>query len=201
MDIGKLKPLQGHAFVGMETKYGDMEGIIWIPEKARRVLGKIGICTAYTPWEKKLYEVWEEGKLVAREAYRWNDLYEGIIGKQVVIETGRIIQGCLYDVRLEHIHAIDPDCEAEFVMDHEIPRCPRCKSKGELNILLGSDGYCPVCQMNTAGDLAKDAEVGISDQEAHDFGGTKEDYLKRGDPNRGKETSRIVTYVGMDRRS
>jgi len=53
-------------------------------------------------------------------------------------------------VRLEFIEATA--CEECEPSDSGVPRCKRCRSKGEANILLGPDGYCPVCGMNSYGE-------------------------------------------------
>ena len=52
-----------------------------------------------------------------------------------------------------------------------VGRCLQCKSKGEANILLGGDGFCPVCGLNMFGEHvdARDlAGMFANDREMHD---------------------------------
>lgn len=139
----------GHALVGMKARYGDFEGQIAIPDSARSktTVGRLGqVCSVnpYPEYQNNL--VFERGKLVARPAWKMNKTYTDLLGKFVICQNASLLWGELYSVRLEFIESIAPeDIEAT---EAAVQRCYQCKSKGEANILLGADGYCPICGMN-----------------------------------------------------
>jgi len=145
--------MPGHALIGMKTMYGDWAGDIVIPENAKSAdtigrMGQVGSVTLYP--EGELSWVYEAGVEKAVEAWKLNDAYRDLLEKYVVCYNATLIYGQLYDVRLEHIVSIVPQ-EALPTPD-ELGRCLRCKSSGAGNVLLGPDGYCPMCGMDLHGN-------------------------------------------------
>jgi len=180
----------------------EFEGVIEIPETARRVLGKIGVCCGWSPYKHRLYQLWVDGRMqTVEDAWKRNNVYAGMEGKKVIIETARLITASLYDVKLEHIVAIDPNGEAQWALEKDVERCSRCRSAGEFNMMMDSDGYCIQCGCNSRGEHKDQKEITVSDDFVHEFGQDRAEYMRRADPNRGKETSNVITYPGMDKRS
>jgi hypothetical protein len=48
---------------------------------------------------------------------------------------------------------ITEDAGEVTVCGDGLPRCPRCRSEGQGNLLLDGDGYCIRCRRNRAGDI------------------------------------------------
>lgn len=144
-------PTPGHALVGLRPMFHDYEGPLYIPENARSMksMGRIGVVCAVTPYpENQLSWVYERGLEVAREAWRHNQQYISMLGKHAVCRSAVLLYGMLYSVRLEHLECVVPE-EAKASED-ELGRCRKCKAPhGELGVLLGPDGYCPNCGLNT----------------------------------------------------
>jgi hypothetical protein len=153
-----LKPLPGHALCEIETQFKEQEGLIYIPKLGRRVKGKIGRCLAITLWSDVPAWIWKNGhKVLVDHACHMNGMYDEIGGRRVAFEAyGEFHWGdkLLANVRLEHIVAeIAEDVDAKVEGDvGGVPRCTHCRSKGELNIMLDSSGYCPECGQNARGE-------------------------------------------------
>lgn len=145
----KLVAYPGFALIGMKPRYGDFDGQICIPNAARSraTTGRIGLVCSVNPYpEGRNSLIFEQGKLVSRPAWRMNEWYTSLLEKHVVCRNATMVWGWLYSVRLEFIESLA--CEEAEASADEVGRCMRCRSKGEANILLGQDGYCPVCGFN-----------------------------------------------------
>lgn len=140
----------GHALVGMKPRYGDFDGQIAIPgtARSRKIIGRLGTVCSINPYPKGRNSlIFEQGKLVSRPAYLMNKYYTTLLGKLVLCKNAKLAFGTLYKVRLEDIESTA--CEGiEMSDENEVARCFQCHSAGEANILLGPDGYCPVCGLN-----------------------------------------------------
>lgn len=148
-DTDQLIAYPGHALIGMKPRYGDFEGQIAIPGSARsrQTIARLGQVCSVNPYpEGKDSMVYEKGKLVPKPAWRDNDLYTGLLGQYVLVRNPVRVFGELFTVRLEFIESTAfEDMEPQA---SDVKRCFQCRSKGEANILLGPDGYCPVCGYN-----------------------------------------------------
>lgn len=143
----------GYAFIGMKPRYGDFEGQIAIPGTARSkaTTGRIGVVCSVNPYpEGRNSLIFESGELVSRPAWRMNDWYTSLLEKYVICRNATHAWGSLYTVRLEFIES--EACAEVEPKEDEVERCLRCRSQGEANILLGQDGFCPVCGMNKYGE-------------------------------------------------
>ena len=164
-------PLPGRALVGMRPMYSDMEGAFYILRDARsaKMRGRVGQVCAITPYPKdQLSLVYERGELVARHAYRHNEEYIRMLDKLVICRQAVRMFGMLYSVRLEHLECIVP--EGAKVDESELGRCTNCKAPGgELGVLLGPDGYCPVCGYNRYDEHISEEVVDISEYELNEF--------------------------------
>jgi len=145
-----LLPLPGRAFVGMNPQYADFDGCIAIPLTAqKRTQGRIGQVISVTLYPvNKLSIVFKHGKTHSVPAFKDNDQYADLLGEYVVCRNATLVHSMIYEVRLEHIMSIVP--EDAIPESEDVPRCKRCRSKGEANIILGGDGYCPVCGFDEA---------------------------------------------------
>ena len=144
-----LIPMPGRAFVGMRNMFSDFEDGILIPKNAKSMtpMGRFGQVAAITPYpEGRNSWVFEHGHLESRPAWKQNEEYIKLLGEWVVCRNAKMIWGQLYEVRLEFIETIVP--EEARPEDDAVGRCKRCRSTGEANILLGPDGFCPVCGFN-----------------------------------------------------
>jgi len=155
-----IKAYPGFALIGMRAKYGDYDGQIVIPGSARSktATGRIGQVCSVNPYPEGVDSlIYEHGKLVARPAWLRNGLYTSLLGKYVVCSKATLLWGALYAVRLEFIDSIAT--EDVKVAEEAVARCVRCRSTGEANILLGSDGFCPNCGMNKHGEHIEDVDM------------------------------------------
>lgn len=140
-------PLPGRAFVGMRPQYADFYGDIIIPKTAIRAKGRIGkVCSVTLYPVGKNSWVFKSGEIHSVPAYKDNDQYSSLINQWVVCRNATLLWGMLYEVRLEHIMSMVP--EEATPQEDDVGRCKRCRSQGEANILLGQDGFCPVCGYN-----------------------------------------------------
>ncbi|MHC4616323.1 MAG: hypothetical protein ACYTEQ_01080 [Planctomycetota bacterium] len=159
-----LVPLPGWALIGMNMQYGDREGQIRIPESAwsRTPLGRVGYVASITPYPEGVASlVYEHGELVPRPAWRDNERYIALLDKYVICRKAKWLTGNLHRCRLEFIDSVVPErCRPKA---SELGRCVRCQTKGEANMLLGADGYCPVCGMNAAGAHKEDDLMDVDD--------------------------------------
>jgi len=185
--LEKLKPLPGRVFVGMRPKLFDIEGLIFIPEKYKYPQSRVGVCTGVTVYpENKAVWVWDKGKRVKRVMSGHNREMIDMVGKWVACSNGRMVQGNLFEVRFEDVWAIVP--ELSDVSVDEVPRCQRCKSTGEGNILLGGDGFCPVCGYNEQGLHISKKVITVTDDEARAYAYDRERRLAmlKNRPREGK---------------
>jgi len=171
MQEADIIPMPGHAIVGMRPMYADMEGAFYIPRNARTaaMMGRVGEVCGITPFvDNALSWVYERDNLMARHAYMHNAEYIALLGKLVVCRQAVLIYGMLYSVRLEHIECVVP--EGARVDEDELGRCRRCKAPGgELGVLVGPDGYCPICGRNRYGEHITQEVVDISEYELDQF--------------------------------
>lgn len=166
---GRARPKPGHAFVKLDSKWMDNEGGIIIPDSVKSVPGKTGIVTDYEPYRDQLTQVYEHGKLVTRNMFCYNEIYNGLTGKHVVCDAGQLFsptgkpEHSLYLVRLESISLIvdDPNLliEQKEIHYNGVKRCRWCKA-GEDNMILDSIGYCPQCNLNEKGEHRKYRDLG-----------------------------------------
>jgi hypothetical protein len=154
-----LRPLPGHALVEVESQYQAQEGLIIIPGTGRRLKGKIGRVVTLTLWGRQPAYVWKDGrKVLLDKPWILNSDYDQMSGRRVAFEQYAEFQhqGRTWaNVRLEHMVALVDDAADAKVegIAGAVPRCPRCRSAGELNIMLYGKGYCPACGKNPAGDM------------------------------------------------
>ena len=139
----------GYALVGMKPRYGDFEGQLEIPGSARSraTIARLGLVCSVNPYpEGEDSLIYEKGKLVARPAWVRNADYTSLTGQYVLVRNAVRVIGELFSVRLEFIESTaSEDVEPK---QSDVKRCFQCRSKGEGNIILGSDGYCPICGYN-----------------------------------------------------
>jgi hypothetical protein len=154
-----IRPLPGHAVCEIESQFKDKEGLIVIPRTGQRLKGKIGRVVTVTLWCQAPAFIWRKGKKeLVQKPWILNADYEGIEDSRVAFEQYAEMQhsGKTWAVvRLEHMVAVvDDEADAKIEgITGEVPRCPRCRSRGELNIMLDGKGYCPECGKNPAGDV------------------------------------------------
>jgi len=156
----QIKAYPGFALVGMRAQYGDYDGQIIIPgtARSRAANGRIGQVCSISPFPEGVDSlIYERGKLVARPAWLRNDLYKSLVGEYVVCSKATLLWGALYSVRLEFIDS--KATEDVKVAEEAVKRCVRCRSAGEANILLGSDGFCPSCGMNKHHEHIDDVDM------------------------------------------
>lgn len=160
MSEEQIKAFPGFALIGMRPQYGDYEGQLIIPGSARSRMaqGRVGQVCSVTPFPEGVNSlIYERGKLVSRPAYLRNDDYTSLVGEYVVCSKATLLWGELYTVRLEFIDS--KANESVKVAEEAVKRCIRCRSAGEANILLGSDGFCPSCGMNKHGEHIDDVDM------------------------------------------
>lgn len=199
----KYRPLAGHALLEIESRYGEQEGGILIPEMVRRVKGKVGTVIAVTlPDEMRPeWKVWKGHKMVRVRTRLFNDFYREIEGKRMIAEHGREFSDggkTLCVCRLEHLAAFaEGTAPVKLSSGTGIERCPRCRStKGEGNVLLDNHGYCLQCGLNAAGEHRDHREMKVSDEEANSFGLSAEEQIERNDPNRRRTSNRVYSVAG-----
>lgn len=165
----------GRAIVGMENMYSDFEGNLFIPRNApsRQILGRIGFVCSITLYpENQKSWIYDRGEKKAVHAWRENACYQDMFERYVVCEHARMMWGQLYSVRLEHIVCAVP--KAAKASPDELGRCTQCTtartSKGVTRgILLGPDGYCPVCGFNILGKHKLEEVIDVTEEDINEF--------------------------------
>ena len=107
--------------------------------------------------------VYEDGFKVPKQAWRENNTYNSLLGKWVLVRNAQMLWDRLYVVRLEFIECEVP--EACVPEEDEVTRCKRCPSIGASNILMGPDGYCPVCGYNVHDQHVSHQEMTVTEAE------------------------------------
>lgn len=156
-----MKPMPGHAIMEIESEFKVQEGSIFIPQKSRKIKGRIGRIVSWTPYPSQPYQMWmmQNGKterVTVEHPERYNKDFEGIVGKRFLADTYRLMEvedQLLAIVRLEHLVMSLPENVNTDVAQSGPTRCTRCKSKGELNIMLDAEGYCPMCHKDKHGEF------------------------------------------------
>ena len=77
-----------------------------------------------------------------------------------------------------------------------IERCQWCRSAGEGNMLMDSNGYCVQCGKNRYGEHKSARQLKVSDDEKEAFGHTPDYYA-----NRENAKGKIVSYAGQKKRA
>jgi len=173
--------------------------LIIIPGTGRRLKGKIGRIVAITLWGRQPAFVWKDGKKVLLDKpWLLNSDYDQMQGRRVAFEQYAefMHQGSVWaNVRLEHMVAIVDDA-VDAKVESEVggvARCPRCRSRGELNIMLDSKGYCPECGQNPKGDVrdGKKDQYGIPLSDS-----ISDDEKEAFDPSKKEAKGTIISYPG-----
>ena len=169
-----IKPRAGHLLMKLDPRFEEVIGGIVIADVSQQQRSKVGTVLSYTPypegckslvWMKKPNGIYRE--LIAVEAWKFNHQYKDIVGRKAIIEFGKgreftYNKEQYFTARLEHIAGHMPASVEVKAVETECPRCPRCCSPGESNIMMvhSTAGWiCPVCGMNQAGVLKKDIPV------------------------------------------
>lgn len=155
----------GNALISMKPQYGDLEGSIYIPRNApsKAPSGRMGRVEQVVPWIEGVKSwIFVQGKLEAHEAWRRNQEYIDMLGKYVICKHAKLLAGEVFVCRFEYIESIVP--ENAVPPADTLGRCTRCKSKGGGNILLGPDGYCPICGFNLQGKHQTEEAIDITEE-------------------------------------
>lgn len=195
-------PPPGRAFVMMREQYYDYEDAVTLSENARMrsSLGRVGVIMAVSRYpEGQDSWVYEEGFKVPKQAWRENNKYNSLLGKWVLVRNAKMLWDRLYVVRLEFIECEVPEeCVPEC---SEVSRCKRCPSTGEANILIGPDGYCPVCGYDASDRHITQKEMSASEVEIdHMLRNPAELHHIMTTGGRAL-TGRIISYPGQINRS
>lgn len=158
-----LTPLPGHAIVKLDSIHPSVIGLINIPQTVMRRPASIGTVLSYTPYPAHPYMMWtSRGKKTINNPSVYNKDLKGIEGHRFLVDTFREIPHPslrLALVRIEHLIAeIPPELDVKARVVGSPDRCTHCKSTGEMNILLDSSGYCPVCGKDAYGNKKAGSE-------------------------------------------
>jgi len=205
-----MKATTGGIIIESGEQVKESEGGIFIPQTARQVKSKIGKVVAVTPYpvgrRAKLWQGGSQGgrkKVTISQAHHDRDA--ALLGEHVLLEEGQLFRG--EDKRLyvkgkvEHVIAIVEEPDTVKLVANEIQRCPRCKSKGESNLLLDDKGYCPNCCLNPAGEHRNsyDGSKVSDDLSDHMAGRTNREATMQ--KNGTAEKGTIMSYAGQTKRS
>ena len=201
-----MKTIKGRIIIesGMAVKKD--EGGIIIPEKARQVRSKIGKVIAVAPYPVGTrVKLWRGGtiggkkKVTISQGRHDQDL--ALLGEYVLLSEGQLFMGQdkkMYVAgKIEHVLAtVDEPDKMKLVSDGP-PRCPRCKSRGEGNLLLDDKGYCNNCNRNEAGQHRSDHDHRKVSDDASDHmsGRTSREATQKA---QGLATeNKIISYAGQ----
>lgn len=159
---------------------------------------------------------------VLSENPRRNDI-SGLVGEKILVHTGigtdfewegqqlRIVPlflGAVLAVQYDGVWVEKPTLHGEATTSGEpgVLRCRWCKSKGELNMLIGSGGYCPRCMRYPDGTRWSAPKV-VEDQfgnkkTVHTTRLSKEEEELYGGTEDGKPKPKpIISYPGQEKKS
>ena len=201
-----MKATTGGIIIEAGVQRKKEEGGIIIPVKARQVRSKIGKVIAITPYPvgttQKLWQGGTQGgrrKVVISQARVDEDL--SLIGQHVLLSEGQefIDKGIIYvKGKVEHVIAVTgAPKDTQFVSDGSPERCPRCKSRGESNLLLDDKGYCTNCNLNPAGEHrdSYDHRKVSDDASDHMSGRTSRDANRK--RSGLAEHGKVISYAGQ----
>jgi len=204
-----MKATTGGIIIEAGQAQKKVEGGIIIPEKARQRRSSIGKVVSVTPYPVgTTVKMWQGGaqggkkKVIISQA-RYDESMS-LMGRCVLLEEGQEFPGedkkMYVRGKIEHAIAIVPEPDKMKLVADGPARCPRCKSRGESNLLLDDKGYCPNCERNPAGQHKDDYSISVSDDLSdHMAGRTNRDAQRKRDGV--SEHGKVMSYAGQKHRS
>jgi len=195
IDSYDIFPCPGRAFVALEPNYKDIEGMIYIPKTAKRAQLRTGLCIAVSGYPRdQRSHIFSKGQIFSAPAYKMNETYAAMINKKVIVTNARMVKGWIFEVRLSDIEAVAGKHLNVEASEEAVERCPRCRTKGEGNIMLGPAGYCPQCKFNLKGEHEDHRQFTLSG-EMEDFLGDDLERLKK-HQDQAVNPGRIISFGG-----
>ena len=100
-------PCPGRAFVAMQPNWKDMEGMIFVPQSAKRPHLRVGLCLAVSGYPRdRLFPVFVHGKRKMLPSYAMNEHYKKLVNQKVIVSNARQVKGWIFEVRLEFLEAV-----------------------------------------------------------------------------------------------